>query len=66
MCPACMASAALMAGGVITSGGLAALVGKVLYPRQEKTNDSDNSSKRSNHYGYGDGQDGTFEGRVSS
>src|SRR6202140_3460673 len=28
MCPACMASAALMAGGVITTGGLTALVGR--------------------------------------
>ena len=31
MCPACIASAALTAGGVITTGGLAAAVGKVFH-----------------------------------
>ncbi len=31
MCPACMASAALTAGGVIGAGGLTALVGKIFY-----------------------------------
>jgi hypothetical protein len=31
MCPACMASAALTASGVIATGGLTALVGKVFY-----------------------------------
>ena len=30
MCPACMASAALLASGVITTGGLTALAGKML------------------------------------
>ena len=30
MCPACMASAALLASGVITTGGLTALAGKLL------------------------------------
>lgn len=29
MCPACMASAALMVGSVISTGGLAALVVKI-------------------------------------
>ena len=29
MCPACMASAALLASGVITTGGLTALAGKM-------------------------------------
>jgi len=29
MCPACVASAALTAGGVITTGGLTALVGRI-------------------------------------
>jgi hypothetical protein len=30
MCPACVASAAMMIGGVLSTGGLAALVVKVL------------------------------------
>ncbi len=39
MCPACMASAALTAGGVITGGGLTALVGKIFYTdKSAKTN----------------------------
>ena len=34
MCPACMASAALMAGGVITTGGLTALVVKIFHTKE--------------------------------
>ena len=34
MCPACMASAALMAGSVITTG-LTALVGKIFHTKKE-------------------------------
>ena len=33
MCPACIASAALTAGGVITTGGLAAAVGKLFHAK---------------------------------
>jgi hypothetical protein len=57
MCPACIASAALMAGGVITTGGLTALVGKVLHTRKiAKTIDSSNSNERTNGHGYNDEQ----------
>jgi hypothetical protein len=36
MCPACMASAALTAGGLITRGGLTgALVGKIFHTKKE-------------------------------
>jgi hypothetical protein len=66
MCPACMASAVTMAGGVITTGGLTALVGKVLHTRKAKTTGSDNSTERRNDHGYGNEQDGTFDGRASS
>ena len=44
MCPACMASAALMAGGVITTGGLTALAGKIFRTKKSaKKNDLDNT-----------------------
>ena len=35
MCPACMASAALTAGGLITTGGLTALLGKIFHTNEE-------------------------------
>ena len=45
MCPACMASAALTASGVITTGGLTALVGKIFYTaRSAKTDGFEQSS----------------------
>ena len=45
MCPACMASAALTASGVITAGGLTALVGKIFYTaRSAKTDGFEQSS----------------------
>jgi len=36
MCPACMASAALTAGGLITTGGLTALAGKIFHTNEER------------------------------
>jgi hypothetical protein len=61
MCPACMASAALMAGGVISTGGLAALVGKIFHLNKgAKTNGLDNKTQRRNDDGYDDEQDGRF------
>jgi hypothetical protein len=59
MCPACIASATLMAGGVITTGGLTALVAKVLHTRKiDKTSDSSNSNERRSNHGYSDEQNG--------
>ncbi len=47
MCPACMASAALLAGGVITTGGIAALVAKVIPARKiARTSDSGSSNNK--------------------
>jgi hypothetical protein len=67
MCPACVASAALMAGGVITTGGLTALAGKIFHTKKgAKKNGLDNTTQRRNDYGYGDKQDGDFEGRATS
>jgi hypothetical protein len=38
MCPACVASAGLVVGGVISTGGVTALLAKIL--RKKKTTDS--------------------------
>jgi hypothetical protein len=47
MCPACIASAALTAGAVITTGGLSALAGKMFHKKQgAKTSNSDNSKEK--------------------
>ncbi len=64
MCPACMASAALMAGGVITTGGLTALAGRMFHTKQgSKTKDK--TQRRKNH-GNDDEQDRTDQGRATS
>jgi hypothetical protein len=67
MCPACIASATMMAGGVITTGGLTALVGKAFHTRRSvKTNGLDNTTQRRNDHGCDDEQGGTFESRATS
>lgn len=43
MCPACMASAGLVIGSVVSTGGVTAVVAKVL--RRKKT-ENDNSTKK--------------------
>jgi hypothetical protein len=43
MCPACMASAGLVVGGVVSSGGVTALLLKVL--RKKKVDKSDSKEK---------------------
>lgn len=56
MCPACMASAAVVAGSVMSSGGIAALAvklvrGKKIEPRDQSTNSverSENDGDRDN------------------
>lgn len=35
MCPACMASAALIGGSVVSTGGLTALVARILRPKKQ-------------------------------
>jgi hypothetical protein len=37
MCPACLASAALVVAGVVSTGGLTALTAKVFRPKNSKT-----------------------------
>ena len=43
MCPACMAGAGLVLGGVVSSGGVTALLVKVL--RKKKNEKSDSKEK---------------------
>ena len=45
MCPACVASAGLIVGSVVSTGGVTALVAKIL--RRKKPNDS---NRRSNDH----------------
>jgi len=40
MCPVCMASAGLVAGSVVSTGGLTALVVRVLGKKKGEKNDS--------------------------
>jgi hypothetical protein len=63
MCPACMANAALMAGSVMSTGGIAALAVKIV--RRKKNGQHDNSNnltERRNEDGNNDNQDGPDEG----
>jgi len=63
MCPACMANAALMAGSVMSTGGIAAPAVKVV--RRKKSGQHDNSNnltERRNEDGNNDNQDGSNEG----
>lgn len=46
MCPACMASAALMAGSVMSTGGIAALAVRIVHGKKSGDEDrSKNSTK---------------------
>jgi hypothetical protein len=40
MCPACIASAGLVVGGVVSSGGVTALVVRVFRKKKNEKNDS--------------------------
>jgi hypothetical protein len=66
MCPACMASAALMAGSVVTTGGITALVAKMVGRNTGKTGVSNHLNEGSNDHGNIDEGSGTFEGRFTS
>jgi hypothetical protein len=67
MCPACIASAALLAGSVMTTGGLTTLVLKIFCPQKSETTFGlKNPTQRRNDHGYGNEQDGTSENRAAS
>jgi hypothetical protein len=66
MCPACMASAALMAGSVISTGGIAALAVKVVrWKNNDANHDSKKLTERRNDDGNHDQQDGAGGGGVA-
>jgi hypothetical protein len=46
MCPACLASAAVMVAGVVSSGGLTALVVAILGTKDRKKLEGRNKSER--------------------
>ncbi len=67
MCPVCMASAALMAGSVMSTGGVAAIVVKMVRSKKSEQKDgSKNVTERKSDYGNHDEQDGTGNGRTAS
>jgi hypothetical protein len=49
MCPACIASAASIAGSVVTTGGITALVAKIVGGKRGKTDLLNNTEGRNNH-----------------
>ena len=63
MCPACMASAALMAGSVMSTGGIAAVALKVVRWKKSglKENSKDMTERRNEH-----GNDNKQKGTGSS
>ena len=67
MCPACMASAALMAGSVMSTGGIAALAVRIVRGKKSGSQDSSkNMTERRNDDGnHDDKQDGTGPGGAA-
>jgi hypothetical protein len=47
MCPACMASAAMVVAGVISTGGISALAAKLLGARAERRVERDHAESES-------------------
>ena len=67
MCPACMASAALMAGSVMSTGGIAALAVKMVRSKKSVQMDgSKNVTERKMEHGDDDKQNGTGSGGAAS
>lgn len=67
MCPACMASAALMAGSVMSTGGIAALAVRVVRGKRNGSQEnSQNVMERRNDDGnHDDKQNGTGRGSAT-
>lgn len=67
MCPACLASAALMAGSVMSTGGIAAFAVRIV--RAKKRGSEDNSTdvtdRRNDDGNRDDKQDGTGPGGTA-
>ena len=67
MCPACMASAALMAGSVMSTGGIAALAVRIVRGKRNGSQEvSQNVTERRNDDGnHDDEQDKTGKGSAT-
>ena len=68
MCPACVASAALMAGSVMSTGGIAALAVKVVrgIKGEPKENPKPTSERRDENGSHDDEQNGIGYGGAAS
>jgi hypothetical protein len=68
MCPACVASAALMAGSVMSTGGIAALAVKVVRGIQggQKENSKHTTERRDENGSHDDEQNGIGHGGAAS
>jgi hypothetical protein len=67
MCPACLASAVLLAGGLMSTGALAALLIKRSHSEQTgKATDSNNPTKGRIENGNSDDCEGGFKGCAAS
>ena len=67
MCPACLASAALMIGSVLSTGGFTALIVKLFRSKKNaSTFGLKNVMQRRNDHEYGDEQGGASENRAAS
>lgn len=66
MCPACVASAAFIAGSAVTTGGITAVIAKIVGGKRSKTDLLDNSTEGRNDHDNNDEPDGTFKGGIRS
>lgn len=66
MCPACMASAAVVAGSVMSTGGVTALAVKLFRSKKNRHSNASNEAEgRRTNDGNRDEQHGADEGRVA-
>ncbi len=67
MCPACMASAAVMAGSVMSTGGIAALAVRIARGKKSRSEEASNNTmeRRNDDGNYDDKQDGSGQDRAA-
>jgi len=66
MCPACVASAAVMVGGLGSTGGIAAFIAKIFHSRRCSIGHFLNSRlERRNRHGFSDGQERSTQGAAA-
>ena len=67
MCPACMASGALVAGSVMSTGGIAALAVRIVRGKKNglQENSQNVTERRNDNGNHDDKQEGTGEGSAT-